>query len=125
MIVGIGIDQVEVERIRRLLERRPERAARRLFTERERSHCRERPDPPECFAARFAAKEAYLKALGTGWTGGLGWREMEVVTGPRGRPGLTLSGEADRRLRSAGGSTAHLSFTHEAGMAAAVVVIEG
>lgn len=125
MIVGIGIDQVEVARIRALLERRPERAAERLFTDRERSFCRGRADPSECYAARFAAKEAYLKAVGTGWTGGLGWRQVEVVTGPSGRPGLRLSGEAERRLREAGGGTAHLSFTHEAGVAAAVVVIEG
>jgi len=125
MIVGIGIDHVRVERMAGLLERRPDGARDRLFTEGERETCEGRASPAEGYAARFAAKEAFLKALGTGWSGGIGWHEVEVVTGANGRPHLRLSGTAAGRLREAGGRRVHLSFTHEGGMAAAVVVIEG
>lgn len=125
MIVGVGIDQVSVERMASLLERRPGRAAGRLFSAGEREACQSRRSPAECFAARFAAKEAFLKAIGFGWAGGIGWHEIEVVTGSNGRPHLRLSGIAAAKLREAGGRRIHLSFTHDGGMAAAVVVIEG
>lgn len=126
MIVGIGIDQVDVERMEGVLSRRPERAAERLFTAAERRTCRERASPAECFAARFAAKEAFLKALGTGLGRGIAWHEVEVVVPDGGgRPRLRVFGTAARRLREAGGSSVHLSFTHEAGAATAMVVLEG
>jgi holo-[acyl-carrier protein] synthase len=125
MIVGIGIDMVRVDRVAGLLERRPERATTRLFSEEERTACLGRARPEECFAARFAAKEAFLKALGTGWARGIGWREVEVSAGPGSRPYLRLSGVAARRLREAGGHAVHLSFTHDGGITAAVVIIEG
>jgi len=125
MIVGIGIDRIRVDRVAGLLERHPRRARRRLFSEEEREACEGRPCPAEGYAARFAAKEAFLKALGTGWSGGIGWREISVSTGSNGRPYLRLSGEASRRLRGAGGRRTHLSFTHEGDAAVAVVVIEG
>ena len=125
MIVGVGIDQVEVARMAGLLARRPERARGRLFTEGERARCDGRVEPAECYAVRFAAKEAFLKAVGTGWDGSVAWREMEVVSGPGGRPRLRVDGAAARRLRQAGASSIHLSCTHEAGVAAAVVILEG
>lgn len=126
MIVGIGIDQVEVDRMEGLLSRRPERAAERLFTAEERGTCGRRIRPAECFAARFAAKEAFLKALGTGLGRGVSWHEVEVsVPDGGGRPRLRLSGTAARRLREAGGGSVHVSFTHEAGAATAMVVLEG
>lgn len=125
MIVGIGIDHVAVERMAGLLERRPGRARRRLFSSEEQEACEGRPCVAEGYAARFAAKEAFLKALGTGWSGGIGWREVSVSTASNGRPYLRLSGTAARRLREAGGRRVHLSFTHEGGIAGAMVVIEG
>lgn len=125
MIVGIGVDMVRTDRMAGLLARKPERASRRLFSQEERDACRGRTRPEECFAARFAAKEAFLKALGTGWSRGIGWHEVEVSAGAGSRPYLRLSGTAAERLREAGGRSVHLSFTHEGGLAAAVVVIEG
>lgn len=125
MIVGIGIDHVEVRRMEGLLERHPDRARRRLFTAAERDSCDARPAPAECFAARFAAKEAYMKALGTGWSGSVSWREIEVSGGETERPRLRLHGTAAARLRDAGGRATHVSLTHEGGLATAVVVIEG
>lgn len=125
MIVGIGIDQVEIERMAGLLSRRPERGARRLFTPSEREHCDGRADPAECYAARFAAKEAFLKALGTGWSGGIAWRDVSVEVGPGGRPRLRIRGAAAERMRAADAHAAHVSFTHEGGAATAVVILEG
>lgn len=125
MIVGIGIDQVEIARLRALLERWPERARDRLFTGRERRTCESRARPAECYAARFAAKEACLKALGTGWRGSLSWTEIEMTSGPRGRPVLRLSGAAREKARDVGAASLHVSCTHDGGMAAAVVVLEG
>lgn len=125
MILGVGIDQIQVDRIRDVLEERPERARERLFTSAERRRCEERARPFECYAARFAAKEAFLKAVGTGWRDGLSWTEIEVQTGPRGQPRLSLHGTAADRAREMGAVQTHLSFTHEGGSATAVVVLEG
>lgn len=125
MIVGIGIDHVAVDRMEGLLERRPRRARRRLFTAAERETCDGRARPAECFAARFAAKEALLKALGTGWARGMSWTDVEMLSGPDGKPELRLSGAVARRAREAGAAATHVSCTHEAGTAGAVVVLEG
>lgn len=125
MIVGIGVDQVEVARMARLLDRWPERSRARLFTDGERGTCDRRRSAAECFAARFAAKEAFLKALGTGLARGISWREVEVASSAPGRPRLRLHEVARRRLREAGARSVHLSFTHEAGTATAFVVLEG
>ncbi len=125
MIKGIGIDHARVDRIRELLDRYPDRAHDRLFTEAERGACEGRERPGECYAARFAAKEAFVKALGTGLREGMRWNQIEVRTGPDGQPGLVLHGAARSALERAGGSSVHLSFTHEGGTAAAIVVIEG
>lgn len=124
MIVGVGVDQVEVSRIEGVLERRPRRARERLFTAAEREYCEERSPPWECYAARFAAKEALLKALGTGLGAGTAWREVEVVVEDDGRPRLEASGTTRRRMEEAGARRAHVSLTHEAGVATAFVVLE-
>lgn len=124
VIVGVGLDVIEVARMEAVLRRHPERAAARLFTAAERAACARRARPAECFAARFAAKEALLKALGCGLGGGLSWRDMEVAANERGDPHLVLSGAARALLRRRGGTRTHLSFSHDAGIAAAVVVVE-
>ncbi|MCL7972799.1 MAG: holo-ACP synthase [marine benthic group bacterium] len=125
MIKGIGIDHVRIERVRELLERFPDRARGRLFTAAERRACDGRKRPDECYAARFAAKEAFVKALGTGLREGMRWSHIEVETDASGQPRLRLHDAARSAFRQAGGVSAHLSFTHEAGTAAAIVIIEG
>jgi holo-[acyl-carrier protein] synthase len=125
VILGIGIDQVEIDRIASLLEREPERARERLFTAAERDTCEDRARPAQCYAARFAAKEAFLKALGTGLGRGISWQDVEVVVGDGGRPELLTRGKARLLLEEIGGRAVHLSFSHEAGLAVAAVVIEG
>ena len=124
MILGIGVDQVEVVRIQKLLNDRPEKAAQRLFTTRERQKCESRQRRDEWFAARFAAKEAFVKALGGGLREGMSWTDIEVRTDGNGRPRIVLSGAAEEAFRSRGGSEIFLSFTHEGGQAVAFVVLE-
>jgi len=114
-IVGVGIDVVDVARLARALERTP-RLAGRLFTDGERS--RALPS----LAARFAAKEAVAKALGA--PGGLRWRDAEVVSGERGQPRLALHGSVAEEAAAQGIRTWHLSLSHDAGVATAVVVAE-
>ncbi len=123
MILGLGIDIVPIARIEHLLTRYPGRAERKLFSPREREDCRSRANRAEHYAARFAAKEALLKALGVPF--GLHWHEIEVRTGIGGAPHLELSGEAARAATRRGVQASHLSLTHAGGMAAAVVVLEG
>jgi holo-[acyl-carrier protein] synthase len=125
MILGIGIDDVEVARLERLLDRRRTRALTRLFTDAERETCAGRARAAECLAARFACKEAFLKALGTGLRGGIRWTDVSVRSGVAGRPEIVTAGEARRRMLQRGASVAHVSFTHEGGRAVAVVVLEG
>jgi len=121
MILGIGIDLCDVERVERLLERDRERFARRVFSEGERGYCEGRRRPAIHYAARFAAKEAFLKAVGTGWR--LGWREVEVVRGPSGRPELSVHGAAAEIAARRGVRRIHVTLTHTAEIAAAVVVL--
>ena len=115
-IVGVGVDVVEVERLRRALARTPS-LAERLFTAGERA-----ADRPESLAARFAAKEAVAKALGA--PGGLRWVDAEVVRDPGGRPRLVLHGGVAEEAAAQGISTWHLSLSHDGGVATAVVVAE-
>lgn len=122
MIVGLGIDLTEISRIQAMLDRWGERFERRLFTDGERAYCRGRARPAQHFAARFAAKEATLKALSV--PEGLSWHEMEVDAGA-GAPRLTLGGQAAAAARRLGVARAHLTLTHAADVAAAVVVLEG
>lgn len=116
MIVGVGIDVVQVDRLARALSRTP-RLSERLFTDGERAVSR-----VESLAARFAAKEAVAKALGA--PGGLRWRDAEVVSDLNGRPRLVLHGGVAEEAASQGITTWHLSMSHDAGVATAVVVAE-
>ncbi len=124
MIVGIGIDLVEVERLRAALARHGERARRRLFTSREVRECEERTDPDQCLAARFAAKEAALKALGSGKQPAIRWTDLEVVRAESGAPRLELGGGARALAQRMGVARAWVSLSHEAGLAIALVVLE-
>ena len=116
----IGIDIVEVPRFRAVLARRP-RIAERLFTPGEQAYAAGRSDPTERLAARFAAKEAAMKALGAGF-GDVAFKEVEVVRARSGQVGLRLSGRAAARADDAGVTGWHLSLSHTAGLAVAVAV---
>jgi holo-[acyl-carrier protein] synthase len=123
LLVGVGIDLTPVDRIARLLGRYAGRFEEKVFTPGERAYCRGRAAAAEHFAARFAAKEAALKALGV--PSGLSWHELEVVSGPGGKPELALHGAAARAMAALGVVRLHLSLTHAGGQAAAVVIAEG
>jgi len=124
VIVGLGIDVVEVARLADALRRHGDRFVDRVFTGVERAACDPRADRVLALAARFAAKEACLKALGTGWAEGLGFRDVEVVREGNRPPRLVLRGAAARRAEVLGVIRSHVSLTHQPGMAAAVVVLE-
>jgi holo-[acyl-carrier protein] synthase len=123
MILGLGIDLTPVERMRQAMDNHPERLEARLFTDGERRYCHERAKAEEHFAARFAAKEAVLKALAV--PSGLSWHELEVVSGAGGAPRLELTGQAAKVAKARGIERVHLSLTHAGGNAMAVVVLEG
>lgn len=123
--LGVGVDLVEVERVRRMLAEKGTHVFDRLLTPDEAAYCRSRPDPTEHVAVRLAAKEAVYKALqGSEEARGIGWREIEVVREQDGRPQVTLHGLARRRAEELGGAQVMLSLshTHEAAMAVAIVV---
>lgn len=124
MIVSIGIDIIEVARIREVLLRTP-RFGERVFTAAERAYCESRGAvAAEHYAARFAAKEAMLKALGTGWRGGIGWQDVEVAARDSGAPYLVLHGTVQDLFKSSGATTVHLSLSHTSEHAIAQVVLE-
>lgn len=112
MIVGIGVDIVEIERMERALARQQAGFFRRVFTEGEQRDCIARKQRAACFAARFAAKEAVMKALGCGW-GPVGWREIEICRKQSGPPFVTLHGAAARWAQERGIETVHVSLSHE------------
>lgn len=124
MIVGVGIDLVEVARFERMLTRHGDRALLRLFTAVEAETCAERMDRADCLAARFAAKEAALKALGSGKRPGLRWVDFEVSRASNGKPGLEFRSGARKLADELGVDRAWVSLSHEAGYACAVVVLE-
>lgn len=122
MIVAVGTDLVSIPRMRAALSRHRDRLCRRLYTPREMAEGHGRPSPEVHFASRFAAKEAVLKALGTGWGEGIAWREVEVV-GARGRPPeVRLTGRAQRMAEGRGIQRFHLSLSHDGDYALAFVV---
>jgi len=124
MIVAIGIDIVEIARIKEIFARRGERFRNRVFTRAEIDYCENRASRLESYAARFAAKEAAMKALGTGWGEGVGWREIEVARTGRGAPTIQLHGRALERMTEIGARKAHLSLTHSSDIAMAQVILE-
>jgi holo-[acyl-carrier protein] synthase len=125
MIVGIGIDLVEIERMKRLLDRKGERVLDRLFTSGERDYAATHPEPARQLAARAAAKEAAFKALsGNDLARAIGWRELEVVSRHHQTPVLLLHGRAGQRASELGVTRVHLSLTHTETTAAALVIAE-
>ncbi|MDO8879285.1 MAG: holo-ACP synthase [Coriobacteriia bacterium] len=124
-VAGLGVDIVEIDRMREALRRHP-RIRERLFSEEERAYCDARNKPEIHYAMRFAAKEAVLKALGTGFSG-MTFRDVEVVRDERGRPVPRLSGRAAEVAEAAGVVEMHLSlsFTHANAVASAVAITEG
>jgi holo-[acyl-carrier protein] synthase len=124
MLVGTGIDLVEVPRIARSIERYGDRFLERIFTASEIAYCRARASFAESFAARFAAKEAGAKALGTGIQYGVSWKEIEVHRDPGRRPTLVLTGRARAIAGQLGVTHVSLSITHTASLAMATVHLE-
>ena len=124
MIYGIGADIVAFERFQRFIDKENTALLKRLFSEQERERCEARKDSAACYAARFAAKEAFLKALGSGMRDGLSWLDMEVVNDELGKPGLHLSGKALEVFNAKQLSTIYLSLSHDGGYAVAMVVLE-
>jgi holo-[acyl-carrier protein] synthase len=124
MIVGLGIDIAEVDRVKAAIERHGERFLRRIYTDAEIRYCESKANKFERFAGRFAAKEAAMKAIGTGWKGGVAWREFEVVREPSGRPTVRFHGKAAEFAQRLGARRASLSISHTEQQAIAQVILE-
>ena len=124
MIIGLGVDIAEVGRVKAAIERHGETILRRLYTPAEREYCERFKNKYERFAGRFAAKEAAMKALGTGWSRGVRWVDVEVVRPRGGRPTIKLHGEAAKISERLGVKNISLSITHTADQAFAQVIFE-
>jgi holo-[acyl-carrier protein] synthase len=125
MILGIGTDLAEVNRIRSSIAKFGPRFLERIYTDAERAYALSKANSAERFAARFAAKEAGMKAVGTGWNQGVTWKDFEVINERSGRPTLRLSGIAREIAEKMGVQKISLSLTHTAETAFAVVIFEG
>ncbi|HXG66979.1 MAG TPA: holo-ACP synthase, partial [Blastocatellia bacterium] len=121
MIIAIGIDIVDISRLEESFERSGDLFRDRVFTEAEIAYCERRARRSASYAARFAAKEATMKALGTGWAEGVGWRDIEVVSQENGKPTLKLSGRALELFQKMGAWKAHLTLSHSNDLAIAQV----
>jgi holo-[acyl-carrier protein] synthase len=124
MIIGTGVDVIEIDRIRKVMERQ-DRFVLRVFTEGEQRYCRGHRDPAPSFAARFAAKEALFKSLGTGWAKGVTWLDAEVQREGQAAPKLVLHGVAGQISTKLGVRRIHLSLSHSDHWAVAMVILEG
>src|SRR6266550_6177463 len=124
MIVGTGIDIAEVPRIAESIQRFGQRFLNRIFTEGEIQYCDSKANRVERYAARFAAKEAAMKALGTGWNHGVRWRDIEVSRQPGGRPTISFHGKAAEFASRIGAVHVALSLSHTADQAIAQVILE-
>jgi|HEV7954857.1 holo-[acyl-carrier protein] synthase len=125
MIVGLGIDICEVDRIREAVQRHGEAFLKRVYTPSEIAYCKKHRDPYERYAARFAAKEAAMKALGTGWRRGVRWVDIEVARMPSGQPTIKFYGETEKIAESLGVKRILLTITHSGNTALAQVIFEG
>jgi len=124
VIISIGVDIIEVRRVRDTIDRTP-RFAERVFTEAERAYCESRGVvAAQHYAARFAAKEAALKALQTGWSDGIAWQDIEISAKESGAPVITFHGRARELFEQSGATAAHLSIAHTTEHAIAEVVLE-
>ena len=125
MIIGVGTDLVEIPRLESVIHRRGSRLLNRLFTPDEQQYCEDKARPATHYAARFAAKEACVKALGTGLSRGIKWLEVEVCRDDEGKPSIVLTGLAREIAANLAVRDIHLSLTHTKDYASAVVVLEG
>ena len=125
MIVGMGIDVAEVPRIQAVIESQKERFLRRVFTPEEAAYCEQFKNKYERYSGRFAVKEAAMKALGTGWSRGVRWVDLEIVRMRGGRPTLVLKGEARKIADALGVKNIVVSITHTEAQAIAQVIFEG
>lgn len=124
MIYGIGTDIVAVDRFQRFIDEGNTAVIERLFTAAERARCGSRKNAASCLAARFAAKEAFLKAVGTGLRDGLSWLDLEVSNDALGKPALSLSGKAAELFQEKELTRVHLSMSHDGDNATAMVILE-
>ena len=124
MIVGLGLDVVEVERIRAVYGRHPHRFIDRIMTAAEAAYVLRHADPAERISGRWAAKEAALKALGTGLAQGVRWRDVEILPDKLGKPCLNLHGGALARAEELGANRYHVTITHDSRQALAQVILE-
>jgi len=122
-VIGIGLDLVKIERVRAATERWKDRFLHRVFTEAERRYCFERSSPYASLAARFAVKEALLKALGTGWSQGIRWLDIEVRNDPSGIPSAVVGGRTEQLLRQRGATRVHISLSHDGEYAVAEAML--
>jgi holo-[acyl-carrier protein] synthase len=125
MIIGLGVDIMQIDRIETAIERRGRFFLERVFTPSEIAYCESHRRRGERFAGRFAAKEAAMKALGTGWTRGVRWIDIEVVREPSGKPTLRLAGAACEIASGLGVKHIALTITHDGNTALALVLFEG
>jgi len=123
-IVGLGLDLAQIVRFEAAYERHGERLLTRLFTPGERAYCDKKKDRMSSYCGRFAVKEAVMKVLGTGWTRGVRWVDIEVARAPGSAPKCVLHGRTAEIARIKGIRTIHVTITHDAGIAAAVAVAE-
>jgi holo-[acyl-carrier protein] synthase len=124
MIVGTGVDITEVPRIAATIERFGDRFVKRVFTDVEIRYCESKQNKAERYAARFAAKEAALKAIGTGWRGGVTWHDVEITREPGGRPVISFHGVAAQFASKLGVKRTHISLSHTVEHAIAHVILE-
>jgi holo-[acyl-carrier protein] synthase len=124
LIIGLGVDIAEVPRIKAAIERRGQPFLRRVYTPNEIEYCERFKNKFERYAGRFAAKEATMKALGTGWRGGIRWVDLEVVRQQSGRPTIALAGEAAKIAAALGVRRISISITHTETQALAQVIFE-
>ncbi len=124
MIGAVGIDTVDICRIENAMKRWGDRFVNRLFRQDEIDYCRSRPKPAQHYGARFAAKEACMKCLGRGIGGGMAFRDIETTRNDDGKPGIVLHGRARQVFHREEGTALHLSMTHTAATATAMVVME-
>lgn len=125
MIVGTGIDIVNIHRIERVMTRWGKSFLDRVYTEREISLCQQKHNPSQCFAIRFAAKEAFLKALGVGLRNGIQWRDIEIENDPMGKPFLSLHGRVKEILQTYRIERTLITLSHDYSYAVAHVILEG
>lgn len=125
MIQGIGIDIVEIEKLRGAIKRGKERFIRRVFTDLEIEYCNKKGPRCQHFAVRFAAKEAFMKALGTGWQNGVKWRDIETLNDRLGKPNLNLSGKAKELASKMKIKKTYVSLSHSENHAIAQVILVG